>query len=48
VGSLSNLTNFTPYAVTSDGKRFLINEVVETMPNAPLTVVTNLTAEVKK
>jgi hypothetical protein len=48
VGSLSNPTNFTPYAVTSDGQRFLINAVVDTEPNAPLTVVTNLTAEVKK
>jgi hypothetical protein len=39
---------FTPYAVTADGKRFLINAVVETEPNAPLTVVTNWTVGVKK
>jgi eukaryotic-like serine/threonine-protein kinase len=38
----------TPYAVTSDGERFLINTVVDLEPNAPLTVVTNLAAGVKK
>ncbi len=37
-----------PYAVTADGQRFLINAVVETEPNAPLTVVVNWTAGVKK
>ena len=35
---------FAPYAVTADGQRFLINAVVETEPNAPLTVVVNWTA----
>jgi len=40
--------NNAPYAVTADGQRFLINAVVETEPNAPLTVVVNWTAEVKK
>ena len=39
---------FAPYAVTADGQRFLINGVVETEPNAPLTVVVNWTAEVKR
>jgi eukaryotic-like serine/threonine-protein kinase len=39
---------FVSYAVTADGQRFLINAVVETEPNAPLTVVTNWAAEVKK
>ncbi len=34
----------TPYAVTGDGQRFLINAVVETEPNAPLTVVVNWAA----
>jgi eukaryotic-like serine/threonine-protein kinase len=37
-----------PYAVTADGQRFLINAVVETEPNAPLTVVVNWTAGVKR
>ena len=37
-----------PYAVTADGQRFLINTVVETEPNAPLTVVVNWAAELKK
>jgi len=39
---------FAPYAVTSDGQRFLINTVVETEPNAPLTVWTNWTAGAPK
>jgi dipeptidyl aminopeptidase/acylaminoacyl peptidase len=39
---------FAPYAVTADGQRFLINAVVETEPNAPLTVVVNWTAGVKR
>jgi Tol biopolymer transport system component len=38
----------TPYAVTADGQRFLINAVVDTEPNAPLTVVVNWTADLKK
>jgi len=37
-----------PYAVTANGQRFLINAVVETEPNAPLTVWVNWTAGVKK
>jgi len=37
-----------PYAVTDDGQRFLINAVVETKPNAPLTVVVNWAADLKK
>jgi len=45
-GSLT--ITFAPYAVTNDGQRFLINAVVEMEPNAPLTVVTNWTAEIKK
>ena len=39
---------FAPYAVTADGQRFLITEIVDTEPNAPLTVVTNWTARAKK
>jgi eukaryotic-like serine/threonine-protein kinase len=42
------LVSSAPYAVTADGQRFLINAVVDTEPNAPLTVVTNLAAGVKK
>ena len=37
-----------PYAVTADGQRFLINAVVETELNAPLTVWVNWAAGVKK
>jgi eukaryotic-like serine/threonine-protein kinase len=36
--------SFAPYAVTADGQRFLLNAVVDTEPNAPLTVVTNWAA----
>jgi hypothetical protein len=42
------LQNFAPYGVTADGQRFLINAVVDTEPNAPLTVVVNWTAVLKK
>jgi Tol biopolymer transport system component len=41
-------TRYAPYAVTADGQRFLINEIVDTEPNAPLTVFTNWAAGVKK
>jgi len=40
--------NIPSYAVTADGQRFLINEVVDLEPNAPLTVVTNWISGVKK
>jgi serine/threonine protein kinase/Tol biopolymer transport system component len=36
------------YAVTRDGQRFLLSMLGETEPNAPLTVVVNWTAEVKR
>jgi len=39
---------YAPYAVTADGQRFLINEVVDTETNAPLTVVVNWAADLKK
>jgi hypothetical protein len=39
-----SLQYFAPYAVTADGQRFLINAVVETEPNASLTVWINWTA----
>jgi hypothetical protein len=45
-GTLSTI--LAPYAVTAEGQRFLINTVVETEPNAPLTVVVNWAAGVKK
>jgi len=35
------------YAVTKDGQRFLISTIVETQPNAPLTVVLNWDAQTK-
>jgi hypothetical protein len=42
------MAHFSPYAVTRDGQRFLINAVVDTEPNAPLRVVVNWAAEIKK
>ena len=42
------LAAIAPYAVTRDGKRFLINTVVETEPNAPLTVVVNWASELNR
>src|SRR5262245_27685085 len=42
------LTRYASYAVTGDGQRFLINEIVDMEPNAPLTVVTKWMAGVKK
>jgi Tol biopolymer transport system component len=42
------IQGFAPYAVTRDGQRFLINEVVDMEPTAPLTVVTNWTTGIKK
>ena len=42
------LSGATPYAVTSDGQRFLINTVVDTEPSVPLTVVVNWAADLKK
>ena len=41
-------TGFAPYAVTGDGQRFLINTIVETEPNAPLTVWVNWAAGLKR
>jgi Tol biopolymer transport system component len=38
----------TPYAVTGDGQRFLLNAIVVSEVAAPLTVVVNWTAEVKR
>src|SRR5262245_59321567 len=42
------MTRYASYAVTRDGQRFLINELVDMEPNAPLIVVTNWTAGIKK
>jgi Tol biopolymer transport system component len=36
------------YSVTRDGQRFLLSTIVETEPNAPITVVVNWAAGVKK
>src|SRR5262245_16575660 len=41
-------TRYAPYAVSRDGQSFLINEVADFEPNAPLTVVINWAAELKK
>jgi hypothetical protein len=41
--------NFGPYAVSPDGKRFLLNGAVSAQDaGTPLTLVTNWTAELKK
>ena len=47
-GVASTSAGATPYAVTRDGQRFLINEIVDKEPNAPLTVVVNWAADSKK
>jgi hypothetical protein len=44
----AGLANFTPYAVTHDGQRFLIIEIVDTEPNAPLRVVVNWAMDLKQ
>jgi eukaryotic-like serine/threonine-protein kinase len=44
----TTLALVAPYAVTADGKRFLINTMGETEPNAPLTVVVNWAAGAPK
>src|SRR5262249_34834937 len=41
-------TRYASYAVTADGQRFLINEVLDIEPNAQLAVLTNWTAVVKR
>ena len=40
--------NATPYTVTADGQRFLINTLVDESGGAPLTVVVNWTEGLKK
>jgi hypothetical protein len=47
-GTTPTLSGAPPYAVTRDGKRFLINTVVVTEPSAPLTLVVNWAADLKK
>ncbi len=37
-----------PYTVTGDGQRFLVNAIVDAEPRAPLTVVVNWAAGVKR
>ena len=44
----STVPGFPPYAPSSDGNRFLINSLVDAQPNAPLTVVLNWPAQVKR
>ncbi len=43
-----SVPGFSPFAVTADGQRFLVNAIVEAEPNAPLTVVLNWNAQAKK
>ena len=38
----------TPYSVTADGQRFLLNRIVDESGGAPLTVVVNWQAELKR
>jgi Tol biopolymer transport system component len=47
-GNTANLVTNPSYTVTGDGQRFLLNALVETKESAPLTVVTNWMAEMKK
>jgi hypothetical protein len=42
------LTNVDFYNVTADGQRFLVNTLVGEVTAAPLTVVVNWTADVKR
>jgi hypothetical protein len=44
----TGLTFATPYTVTGDGQRFLLNTLVDESGGAPLVVVLNWTAEVKR
>jgi serine/threonine protein kinase/Tol biopolymer transport system component len=44
----STVPGFPPYAPSSDGNRFLINSLVDAQPNAPLTVVLNWPAQIKR
>jgi Tol biopolymer transport system component len=46
--SASNSGTGAPYTVTSDGRRFLVNAIVDTDPRASLSVVVNWTAEFKR
>ncbi len=45
-GSIS--PSIAPYTVTGDGQRFLVNAIVDAEPRAPLTVVVNWAAGMKK
>jgi len=47
-GNTAGLETVPSYTVTADGKRFLINALVEAQTSASLTVVTNWTAGFKK
>ena len=43
-----SLSDGYPYDVTADGQRFLVNTVVEQKASAPITLVINWTADLKK
>jgi len=44
----SSLQSVPYYSVTRDGQRFLLSTIVEIVPNAPLTMVVNWAADIKK
>ena len=44
----NGLLTVAPYAVSADGQRFLLNMLVDESGGAPLTVVLNWTATLKK
>jgi len=44
----SGIAALAPYTATADGRRFLLNTIVDHEPSAALTVVVNWTADVKR
>ena len=44
----NGLITVAPYSVSADGKRFLLNTLVDESGGAPLTIVLNWTADLKK
>jgi hypothetical protein len=43
-----SMVPFPPYTVSTDGQRFLLNTLVDESGGAPLTVVVNWQAELKR
>jgi hypothetical protein len=44
----NGLITVAPYSVSADGQRFLLNKLVDESGGAPLTIVLNWTADLKK